>query len=81
MALSSSKKLSALLKGIASTHHDDFCLNCLHSFSTEKKNKSHKKVYKNKDFCNVIILSEYTRILELNLINHHLLFMQILNVQ
>ena len=32
------KKLSALLRGITSKHHGDFyCLNCLHSFATEKK--------------------------------------------
>ena len=32
------KKLSALLRGITSKYHGDFyCLNCLHSFATEKK--------------------------------------------
>ena len=31
------KKLSALLKGMTSKRHRDFCLNCLHSFATEKK--------------------------------------------
>ena len=32
------KKLSALLRGITSKQHGDFyCLNCLHSFATEKK--------------------------------------------
>ena len=32
------KKLSASLKWIASKHHHDFyCLNCVHSFVTEKK--------------------------------------------
>ena len=31
------KKLSALLRGITSQHHDDFfCLKCLDSLSTEK---------------------------------------------
>ena len=35
MALSCSKRLSALFRGITSKHHDDvYCLNCLHSFST-----------------------------------------------
>ena len=39
------KKLSTLLRGITSKHHSDFhCLNCLHSFRTEYKLKSHKKV-------------------------------------
>ena len=35
------KKLSTLLRGITSKHHDDFyCLNCFHSFRTENKLKS-----------------------------------------
>ena len=45
MALSCSKKLSALLHGIISKHKGDFyCLNCLHSFRTENKLKYHEKV-------------------------------------
>ena len=33
------KKLSALLRRISSKHQGDFyCLNCLHSFATQKKN-------------------------------------------
>ena len=43
---------------ITSQHDSDFrCLNCLHSFRTENKLKSHKNVCQNKDFiwsCNVI---------------------------
>ena len=32
------KRLSVLLKEIASKHHGDFsCLNCLHSFTTKKQ--------------------------------------------
>ena len=39
------KKLSALLRGITSRHHGGFsCLNCLHSFTTKNKCKTHKKV-------------------------------------
>ena len=61
------KKLSALLKGITSKHKRDFyCLNCLHSFRTKKKLESHKRVCENKDFCNIIMLSEDTKILEFN---------------
>ena len=75
------KKLS-VLRRITSKHLGDFsCLNCLHSFRTKNKLESHKKVCENKYFCNVIMLSEDTEILELNqyqnLIKHHLLFMQI----
>ena len=67
MALSCSKKLSTLLRGITSKHHGDFyCLNCLHSFAAEEKLELHKKVCKNKDFCNVIIPSANTKILELH---------------
>ena len=58
---------SAILRGITSKHHGDFyCLNCLHSFAIKKKLESHKKVWENEDFCNVIMLSEDKKILELN---------------
>ena len=61
------KKLSALLKGITSKHHGDFCcLNCFHSFARENKRKPHKKVCGKKAFCNVVIPSEDTEILEYN---------------
>ena len=66
MALSICKKLSALLRGTTPKHHSDFyCFNCFHSFATEKK-ESQKRVCENKDFCNVIMPSEDTKILELN---------------
>ena len=67
MALSCIKKLSTLLRGITSKHHVDFyCLNCLHSFRTENKLKSHEKVCKNKDFCGITMPSEKDNILEFN---------------
>ena len=48
-------------------HHVDFYwVNCLHSFTTEKRLKSHKKVCENKDFCNILMPSEGTKILEFN---------------
>ena len=66
MALSCSKKLSAFLKGITSKHHGEFyCLNCFHSFRTEYKLESHNKVCENKDFCNMIMLSEYIKIIKI----------------
>ena len=38
MALFCSKTISTLLRGITAKRHGDFyCLNCLHSFRTEKK--------------------------------------------
>ena len=61
------KKLSALFRGITSKHHGDFyCLNCLHSFATENKRESHKKVCEKKEFCNVVMSSEDTKTLEFN---------------
>ena len=67
MALSCSKKLSALLRGIISKNNGDFyCLNCLHSFRTKNKLELHKKICENNDFCIVIIPSEDTKILEFN---------------
>ena len=59
------KELSALLRGIMSKHISDFyCLNCLHSFATENKCESHKKLLENKDFYNIIMPSEDTKILD-----------------
>ena len=61
------KKLSTLLRGITSKHHGGFyCLNRFHSFATENKLQSHKRVCKNKDFGNIIMTSEDTKILEFN---------------
>ena len=61
------KKLSPLLHGITSKHEGVFySLNCLHSFRTENKLKSHKKVCKNKDFCEIAMSSETDVILEFN---------------
>ena len=59
------KKLPVLLRGITSKHHGDFyCLNCLHSFVTENKRESFKKVCQKQDFWNVLIPSEDTKISE-----------------
>ena len=67
MALSCSKKISALLREITSKHHGDFyCLNCLHCFATENKRESHKIVFENKDFRNTVLPSEDTKLLEFN---------------
>ena len=60
------KELSILLREIASKHHGGFyCLNYLHSFAA-KKTLNRMKRYVNKDFCNVIIPSEDTKILGFN---------------
>ena len=66
MALPCSKKLSAVLRGITSKHQSDFyCLNSRHSFAIEKK-VSLIKICKNKDFCNIAVVSEDTKMLEFN---------------
>ena len=49
---------------MAKDHGDVYYLNCLHSFPTENKHQSHQKVCKNKDFCNVGMHSENTKIVE-----------------
>ena len=58
------KNLSALRKGKASKHDDDFyCLNCLHSSRKENQPKSHEKVCK----CfEIVIPSEKDNIPEFN---------------
>ena len=61
MALSCSIKLSALVRGITSKHQIDFyCLNCLNFY------ESYKSICENKDFFNVIMPSEITKVLEFN---------------
>ena len=57
------KILSALLIGVTPTNNGGFyCLNCAHSFKTKIKLESHKKVYENKNFCNVVMPSEDTKL-------------------
>ena len=59
------KTLSVLSRGILSKHDGDFyCLIYLHSFRTKNKIESHEKVCENKDFHNVVMPSEDTKILE-----------------
>ena len=66
MALSCTVKKSTLLRGIISKHRGNFyCLNCPHSFAT-KKIESHKNVSENKNFPNIVMPSEDTKILEFN---------------
>ena len=62
------KKLSALLRGIITSKHcsDFYFENCLHSFRTKNKFESHKMLSENKDFCNVIMPSEDTKLIEFN---------------
>ena len=53
------KKLPAFFCKIPSKHDGDFyCLNCLHSFSTENKLKKHKNICKNHDYYYIEIPKE-----------------------
>ena len=61
------KTLSALLRGITSKNNGGFCcLYCFHSLRAKSRLELHKKVSENKDFCNAILSSEDTKILEFN---------------
>ena len=85
MDLSYSKTtVSIIRKNNAYISRQFFCLNSLHSFATEKKLESYKKVCENKDFYDVIIAYEelkYQNLINIkNLIKHYLLSMQILNI-
>ena len=60
------KKSSSFLRRINSKKGDFYGLNCLHSFRTENKLKSHEKVCKNKDFYGIVMPSEKDNILEFN---------------
>ena len=67
MALSCSKKSSALLCGITSKHKGDrYCLNCLPFLRTENKVRSHENLSKSKDFCGNVMPSEKDKKLEFN---------------
>ena len=50
-------------EGITYKYHGHFY--CLNSFATKSKLTLHKKVCKNKDFCNVIMPSDNTKIIRI----------------
>ena len=61
------KSLPALVKGITSNHKGDFyCLNCFHSYSTEKEHKKHKRVCNDHDHCFVEMPNDDNKILKYN---------------
>ena len=45
---------------------DTYCLNYLHFFRAKNKLESHKKLCENKNFCDVVMPSEDTKVLEFN---------------
>ena len=61
------KSLSALLRGITSKHDGDFyCLNCFHSYNTDKKLRKHEIVCNDHDYCYVELPNEDKKILKYN---------------
>ena len=61
------KRLSALLRGIASNHVVDFyCLNCYHSYRTKEKLKKHERVCNEYDYCYAEMTDEDNKILKYN---------------
>ena len=59
------KTLSALLHRITSKNKSNFyCFNYFHYFRTEYFLKSHETVYKNKNFCRILISPEKDNLLE-----------------
>ena len=67
VALSSSKKLSALLTRITSKHDDKYhCLDCCPSSKTKRNLKYHENAHKSKVFCGILMPSKRGNILEYN---------------
>ena len=61
------KSISGLLRGITSNHNGDFyCLNCFHSYTTEKKLRKHERICKDHDFCDIKMPDEDNKILKYN---------------
>ena len=61
------KNLSGLLRGITSNHKEDFyCLNCFHSYRTENKLESRKKICENHDYCHVEMPTKDNNIIKYN---------------
>ena len=59
------KRISELLAGITSNHNGDFyCLNCSHSYTTEKKLRKHERICKNHDFCYLKMPDDDNKILK-----------------
>ena len=57
----------ALLREITSKHYGNYySLNCVRSFRTKNKLRSYRRVCETEDFCDTIMASEDTKILELN---------------
>ena len=61
------KNSPGLLRGITSTHKEDFyCLNCFRSYRTRNKLEVHKKICENHDYCNVEMPTKDNNIIRYN---------------
>ena len=59
------KSISGLFRGITSNHNGDFyCLNCFHSYTSEKKLRKHERICKDHDFCDIKMPDEDNKILK-----------------
>ena len=59
------KSISGLLRGITSKHDGDFyCLNCFHSYTSEKKLQKHERICKDHDFRDIKMPDENNKILK-----------------
>ena len=59
------KSISGLLRGITSNHNGDFyCLNCFHSYTTERKPREHERICNDHDFCYLKMPDEDNKILK-----------------
>ena len=62
------KNLPGLLRGITSTHKEDFyCLNCFPSYRTKNKLEAHKKICEDHNYCNVEKPTKNNNIIKSNL--------------
>ena len=61
------KNLPGFLRGITSTHKEDFhCLNCFCSYRTRNKPKADKKICENYDYCNVEMPTKGNNVIKYN---------------
>ena len=61
------KDLPGLLRGITSTHKEDFyCLNCFRSYTTRNKLEVHKKICENHNYCKVEMPTKNNDIIKYN---------------
>ena len=61
------KNLPGLLRGITSTHKEDFyCLNCFHFYRTKNKLEAPKIICENHNYCNVEMPTKNNNIIKYN---------------